>query len=66
MAKVAIEWPDVVRIVSAQNFVVEDDVGGRFHGSLGEKAPRDQLSVQVSARRRLRDRVAAGYAHRAV
>jgi hypothetical protein len=48
MAKVAIEWPDVVRVVSAQNFVVEDDVGGRFHGSLVDKSPRDKLSVQIS------------------
>jgi hypothetical protein len=48
MSKVAIEWPDVVRIVSAQSFVVEDDVGGRFHGSLGDNSPRDKLSVQVS------------------
>ncbi len=47
MSTVAIEWLDVVNVESAQMFVVEDDVGGRFHGSLGE-APRGQLAVRFA------------------
>ena len=46
MSKVAIEWLDVVRVESPQNFVVEDDVGGRFHGTLGESRVPGTLKVQ--------------------
>ncbi len=49
MSTVAIEWLDVVNIESTQMFVVEDDVGGRFHGTFMDKAPRGQLAVQYSA-----------------
>jgi hypothetical protein len=49
MSTVAIEWLDVVNVESTQMFVVEDDMGGRFHGSLIDKAPRGQLAVQYSA-----------------
>lgn len=51
MSTVAIEWLDVVNVESTQMFVVEDDMGGRFHGSLGE-APRGQLAVRFSMEER--------------
>src|SRR5262245_11160144 len=45
MSTVAIEWLDVVSVVSKQNFIVEDDAGGRYLGTLSDDGARGRLTV---------------------